>query len=447
MRYQTKLYFIVISIIIISGCFKKPINSDDLSDVIYLQSAINNGGSNLILKKRIYYIDSQIKLKSNQFIDGNGSTFIIKYTKSKFHVFNLSYLNNLSINNLSIIGDTNLTNLDKKTEKYIIYINNSQKINLKNIRIKNSGFTPIHISDCKFININECHFSNIGLSTANIPEYSYDGIFIGGYKETSDIKITNCTFVKIGQSLNLDSDTPDDGDGIQLQVPNNSKLHKIEISNCLFDSCTARGIKIQSGFNLNIFNNRFHFCKTGIGITMANIVKDTKITNSQFNNCYYAWGTNSNSTNIYADNILFKNNRIENCYAGYRSSGLSRLFNSVIDSNIVSNLKTFFLDGVFENSSITSNKIKDFGMANDPSLYMAILIADKSKNIIVSQNEIKTKSNSHVGIYFQENVVNPILENNSISLRNSIDGNKYFIHLTKKDNTEILKLNKTYIIK
>ncbi len=416
-------------------------------DSEFIQQAIDSKISTITLENnKIYYVSKTLYLNDNQHFDGNGST--IKMQQNiPFHLFEMKNKNNIEIKNLKIVGLLpQVSDYMLFREKNIIKLDDSRNIFLENISVTHHGFTCFSLHDCNVVKINKCVFEKIGLpvSSNTLYYYSYDCIFLGAEKESNTIDITNCEFRNIGTEGNIKI-SDNDADGIHLQSLKVDQIKNIKILNNTFDSCSARGIKVQSGKWLEIQNNHFNQCSMGVGISMANAVSNVDVNNNILTNCNIVFGTNSMDTMV-ASNIVYGKNIVRSCGFFFRVNGLSFLENSKIIHNDIDTIQYCFTDAIFRNCQIENNKIQHFGLKNDASYYMCMLIGPPSKNVLIRNNEISTTSKSICAIYIIKGAKEIQIEDNNITMLENVHQQQYIVHFSD-ENYKSNSVNKIKLIK
>jgi Right handed beta helix region len=439
-------------LMLVVACQRKNCSFGDdaaADDTKALQAAINQCNGTLSLANKVYRISASLSLHSDLVIKGNMARIIMSSAKP-FNLFNIIEKKNVSISDLNIVGlkPAVTTQFQCDANVFIVHIFNSSNIGLTNINCSQHAFTPFHFQDAKEVRVSNCTFSNLGLpiSTDSVPYYSYDGIFIGGYTRSENIKISGCRFENISGAWPRDGGYGNDGDGIQIQGTGENVVKNVTITNCHFENCTRRGIKAQSGYELHIENNTFVNCRTGVGLSLVHNVAKIQILNNRFRTCMEAWGTNADKGERAAQIIFSGNTILDGTYV-FRRSGSSIVRNVVIRDNKADGLKTFFVDGLLYDTKIENNEISNFGLSRDPSLYMAILIAEGSENVEIINNKISSSVNTRCAIYIQDKTRNINIRENSISLPLSPNKDEYIIHFSEKRNREVLKTNKVKLSK
>lgn len=407
-----KNYLIVVGIII---CF---ISCN--KNIALLISSSRNKTIIINLKSTTYDIRRPLKLESNTIINGNGAIIINSDNNSVFEINNAT---NVEIKNL-IIQNRKNTNIITKNE-FIISINNSNNILLRKISFKNQINTCIHTHDVSNLWIDSCTFLKIGLPTNGVDKYSYDGVFIGGYQKSKNITLTDCSFINIGINDKNVGNYQNDGDGIHVQCANGATIKNIKILKNNFSNCSARGIKLQSGYNILIKENNFSKCGTGIGISMATNVSNIYITDNRFEDNRYVFGTNS-IIPLLVDSLYFISNIINKAEYVFRVSGKSSVSNAYFISNEVNDLNLYFVNGIFKNCIINDNIISNFNKSSSESYNKAILLGDKCENIVICNNQFTSMDKKNYGISIKNDYVNLVMERNIYIINKNIDNSKLF---------------------
>lgn len=423
-----------------------------VDDTDAIQAAIDASTGTLVFEKGIYLITKKLVLKSNLTIEGKGAIIRIP-NNTNFHVFYASGQENLTINNLNFVGNRRSMTKDalkKGLPYYTISLSNCQTVQLSNLSFKEQFTTCVKLHDVKNVTIKKCKFENIGASTKEYDGtglvYSYDAIFIGGYKASSNITINNCFFNKIGleEESNLHykyGGKINDADGIHLLMAKNGMLSNVNIINSIFNNCSARGIKVQSGTNLIINNNQFNNCRVAIGMPAIHVLDDITITKNNINSCMNAIAPNGGgSATSIINHLNIKKNKASNIKDFIRTHGKSSVVNSIISNNEVRNVGLYFASGLFKNVVFENNQIIDYAIQENKSFYMAFLIWDHSENVEIINNTISTTAITHCAIYNQRGVKDCIIKGNIINIPNNKSSKAYIIHFS--DEREGRKLNK-----
>ena len=407
-----------------------------------IQNAINSTNGVVSLDKKIYVIHSAIQLKSNTILEGNGAKIIVAPIVPG-SAFIINQQSNVSIKDLTIIGQKDWP-IDSRTtgrDKFLIQCKNAKNLSFSNLTLTDHPFTVIHCSDVVGMTIEDCTISNIGKYTSAkaFPNYSYDGIFIGGYDNSSNIKIKSCTFKDIGNVPNPDY-PQNDGDGIQIQSPKEGAVSNMQITDCEFLNCSARGIKMQTGRSIIISSNKFDNCTSGVGMTMVNNVQDVTISNNDFSNIVLATATNHKG--MVASNIRITGNTANNCDFFYRTTGGSLLSNSVISDNVVTNIGFCFIDALASNLQVSRNTITGYAGKGNKSYHMAMLVAAGSDQIEIMDNTINATQATATAIYIQHDIKQVRVEKNRINVPEKTSRNRIIV-----DKSKNLKAVESNIIK
>jgi hypothetical protein len=383
MKMLNNYLFFMLSILSILSCqSRKLINSLD-----QLKKSTQN---NIIyLKSGQFVIESSIVIPSGTVLVGNNTTLLVK-KGSKLPVMIMNGVKDVVLRNIHIRGeelDNSIINpiREKYNTTYFLLINQCDNLLLDNCTFQNSYGTVVQIQDCKNINVTKCTFENIGVSTPANVNYSYDGIFIGSYIKTENINIKNCIFKNIGNKFPAGNPPwPNDGDGVHIQGM--GVVENIVISNCQFTGCATRAVKIQSGDNISIKNNRFTDCYCGVTMAIIRKITDIRILDNIVKGCTLPFGSNSNSDAVWCDKVVVAGNKVDKCDHFFRTSGVSGISNSRFDSNQIEDIGTFFLSGRYVNTVVKNNTITTFGTAGDKSYFMALEILEESDNLIIEGN-------------------------------------------------------------
>lgn len=394
-----------------------------------------------------YYITKSIIVPSNKVINGNNSHLVLANTN--ISVFTLTDISNTTILNINLKGllsEYHLGSYTHKMEKPLVLIDNSSEIKIKEVHFSNHAFTPLKIISSSDLEISHSKFENIG---ADYPQglpaflYSYDGVyFVSETNQKCDnITISDCVFKNIGtfnynyiESYN----SINDGDGIHFQSKEKTSINNIKIVDNKFENCISRGIKAQAGNNIFIENNVFLKTKSGIGITQECPLSKVSIAGNKFDSCNIAIATNHN---MIISTLSINGNEMNNINFGIRTSGGAIIDNATIEENKAKNIGNCFFDGVIKDVVFRKNRIIDFASGNDKNYYMAILIADSSDDVELSNNYFEAQNSSISGIYISENVTNVTIIDNQILLRKASSGNRYAIYNHSRDKKNIVKNN------
>jgi len=446
--YQIKhiyLILFILSVCLLQSCNRKtgitqssPVYVKDFGakgdgktdDTNSIQRAISASNGLVIFDNKKYLVSSTIAIKSNIKMSGNDAEIIIP-PKSGFHVFLINDAKNIDLSDFRFTGNRDSyahNEIDKFRFYYTFYIKQAEGLRFNNLSFEEQATTCMQMIDVKEIEIENCSFKNIGLSNVGWTKkiYSYDAIFIGGEQKSCNIKIRNSTFSRIGQFKNKKRYT-NDGDGIQILNLNSGNTENIFIEGCLFEECSSRGIKIQTGKNVNISKCNFNYCGSGIGMPMTKTIEQISIHNNNFTNTRLVLAVNSGAS-INADRIEVYNNSVQNAREFLRTSGNSLVTNSRFYNNTVNGLDLYFISGRFQNTTFEKNIIKEFARLEDPSFYMAFLLWDTSDHVKIIKNKISTSAKTHCAIYFKKGVSNSIIEGNELSVPNKTGKEKHLFH-------------------
>ncbi len=389
-----------------------------VSDVNKLDSIVRKkSGKTWYLKSGVFKLRNTIDIPTGTILVGRKTTLIvpenIEYPAIRIKSVSRVVLKNINIRGEKLIesGKSNQF-LNIYNTNYFLEIHNCENIKVENCSFSNSYGTVVHVSDCVSLDFTDCVIENIGVATSEKTNYSYDGIFLGGYKYTSDVHINRCVFRNIGMKFPSGGPPwPNDGDGIQIQSM--GKIERIKIENCVFDRCSARGIKIQTGNNIEVDNNNFLTGWAGVCIVMPWSVSNIKLTNNILTDFKYPFGTDCYTDYFIVDNLLIQKNKVNKCEHFFRTSGKSGVKNAQILDNEIDDVGTFFISGRFYDTKVMGNKIKVFGTALDQSYRMAIEINEESDNLSIEGNSWrKFKENNYESVIFSKKRV--IVKNNKM---------------------------------
>lgn len=396
-----------------------------------LQNAINSANGIVSLDKKVYVIESSIYLKSNTSLEGNGAKIIVS-PKVQGSAFIINQQSNVSLKDFTVIGqmDWPIEGNTTGRDKYLIKCKDSKNLSFSNLTLTEHPFTVIHCADIIGMTIDNCTISNIGKHTSfeKFKYYSYDGIIIGAYKNSSNLTINACTFKDIGNVPN-DSNKPNDGDGIQIQAPKTGVVSNLKITNNKFINCSARGVKLQSGDLVKISSNEFHHCGTGVGMTMVNDLSDITISKNNFSDIGSATATNHKG--MVASNVTITGNTANNCDFFYRTSGGSLLSNSVISDNVVSNIGFCFIDALANNLKVHGNTITGYAGKGNKSYHMAMLVAAGSDQIEITENTINATQPTATAIYIKHNINEVRVEKNRINVPENTSKHRIIVDHSK----------------
>lgn len=348
-------------------------------------------GNKYYLKSGIFVIDKTVEIPSDIVIIGNNTTF--KWNNNtRFPLFKIDGKSNISIKNINFVGEP-LNNssskefLEKINYDYIFLLNKSTNISIERVRIKNHHSTCFKIFDSDNIKFKNCKFENLGLSGYKDVGYSCDAIYIGGDNEIRDVLIDSCEFFNIGMSFESGYyPWPNDGDGVHILTSGIAK--DMVISNSNFVKCSSRGVKIQSGNNILIEQNRFENCGSAVLLPMFNKLSQITIKENQLQGVNVAFGIDHPGDLLYMDGLNILNNVIDSCEYFFRTNGNSGVKNCRIINNRVQSTKKFFIAGRFENSEFTGNRIGTFANLKNSGWNMGVLLLPECKNVKVIDNQV-----------------------------------------------------------
>jgi hypothetical protein len=356
-------------------------------------------GVDKIVGKTIYLKSGEIPIKNTFTIPdgytlkGNNSIFTFEQLK-EYPIINLNGSREVTLDGIAIKGQK--LDIKKYPTSYyfwlersnFIQIHNSSRINLLNCNFENSYGTVIHIADSHLINFKKCSIKEVGLTTGPY-NYSYDGIYIGGQKYTSQISVDSCYFFNIGSNFPLHPDPAyyyNDGDGIHLQSVSGSILENILITNNIFEKCGARGVKIQNGKNIKINHNKF--LDSGCGVVMAIIepIYNIDLSYNFHKNVDIPYSSETMGPSITVHNLTINNNEVRGlCNWFMRTGGGSNVENGNFDNNIIEDSGMHAFAGRFFKSKITNNKILSFG-SRKYIYHMALEIAPECYDLLIEGN-------------------------------------------------------------
>lgn len=356
--------------------------------------AIQKGQSSntIYLKSGIFKIDKPIVIEDDVTIIADSTTLLI--SEQCPIAINLRGSRDITIIGLTIQYEkkpkqSSRTKLEHYNYLKAIDIFRSSRISLKGVHLYDMPYKGIRIEGSKDIIIEDCLFENLGLALIDNSRYSVDGIFIGGKENVENVRVLNCDFQNIG---NYDKGkSHQDADGIHLQSTTN--LSKVTIENCMFYNCGTRGIKIQSGEDIEITNSSFELCKSAISASMAHPVNRLNIENNIITNCFYPFGSNSIQP-LVLSNLKIRDNTIDKCENFFRTNGKSDVNEFEIVGNKVQEISTSFMIGRFTNGIIKSNVVEKYATSKNKSLNMAILLSPECKNIEIIENDFGKTSNT-----------------------------------------------------
>ncbi len=387
-------------------------------------------GNIIYLKSGTLELNNTIEIPSGIRLIGKNT--IIKFSRnSPFPLIKIEGKRKIELSNIKFIGEplinlSETNTIPKYNHSYIIEINNSEDILIDNCTFQNSFSTVIQISDSRNIKCINSNFTNIGVSTSGSGAYSYDAIFIGGYKKSELIKVANCTFENIGSLFPMGNKPwPNDGDGIHIQGV--GEVNEIEIKYNVFKNCSARGVKIQTGDKIYIVDNQFINCWTSVNMAMAKNISNISIKNNIILNNKYAFGTDGydsgsgffvNGKSFFCvTNLTISNNMVDTCDHFFRTSGHSIASNATIANNNVQNIKTYFIDGRFLNSLINNNTIDKYCTIQDPSYNYALFIEPETQNLMVRENTFGKTKGSKQTIINSSNGSVTLINNNFFQIK------------------------------
>ena len=389
-----KLYYLILVVLIVDSC--TPLLHQNLKEISYKQK-----GNNVYLKKGVIEIDESIVINDNLNLIGDNTT--IK-CKSDFSIpfIKINNNKNISISNVTFLNgklenSSDKSYLERMNILYGIEIFNSSNIKIDNCHFENFKGTAIKVLDCDEIKITNSKFKNIGLSSYKGVEYSYDGIYLGGYNKISNVVIDKCDFENIGSLFPYGYlPWPNDGDGVHILTA--GLAQNILVQNCKFLNCTARGVKVQSGNNIQLLNNNFTSCGSAVILTMNKDIDGVVIKDNNVTKCNYAFGTDALYGNHNVSNLLIQSNKVDSCEHFLRTSGQSNIHNSEISNNTVDKLGTFFIVGRLINTKVLNNRVKKYATINDPSYNMAIYISPESDMLEIRDNIFGKSKNTNAYI-------------------------------------------------
>jgi len=385
------------------------VNSNSLNSE-RLQKIIDNSKNTIYLGAGTIYLDKPIYLRSNTHIVG-------EYTKITFDQSqNINFIrannqSNISLKNLVIQPKNKIWKEGHNPGYHSIKMLNVSGFRMENVEFKDQLNTPVVLYDVKDVLINNCTFANIGTETKG-RKYSYDGIFLGAYNEgTKGVVISDCQFSYIGTNESK-IEFSNDGDGIQIYTKS-STIDKVQISNCRFENISRRGIKLQSGSNIQMLNNTFNYCKIALGISMENSTSGILFDKNIIKNGDQGININSRKDKpCEVNDFKVKKNTFSKLYGVLRTSGTSSIKNGELSNNIIKSIETYVFSGKISHTQITKNRIEDFQIKPIEKSNAAIYIWNGSNNTIISENEFFSENENVLDVYLYINTSNITVEKN-----------------------------------
>ncbi len=348
-------------------------------------------GDTIYLKSGLIRLSQTIDLPSNVVLKGNNTTFVFDYNFS-FPLMKLNGIINSSLIGIDFKGETlDLKRSSKEfcgqaERNWFVQIWNCKNITIDNCNFINSYGTVIHSMDNEKLYIKNSSFKEIGLPTPPDFNYSYDAIFLGAYKFSSDIFISKCKFHNIGKNFPPGNGyDANDGDGIHIQA--SGEIENVNIRKCIFEKCGSRGVKIQSGSKININDNEFIDCYTSVVMAIVKPIYDIDLSNNYSKNSSMVFSSEtSTGSPISIYNLNISNNTVIGYSSWFmRTGGSSNIVNGTFQNNYMEESGTHVFAGRFYKSKITNNKVDSFGSLK--YVYeMALEIAPECYDLLVENN-------------------------------------------------------------
>jgi polygalacturonase len=370
------------------------IHSCSVSKRIYfgIPGVVKVVGNTIYLQTGEIKVTEPFTIPDGVTILGNNTTFTFNSLK-EYPIIRLNNSSNITLKNINIKGEKLV--IDKYPTTYyfwlernnFIQIHNAKNITLENCNFENSYGTVIHVADSQYLKFKKCTIKEVGLTTHHTYNYSYDGIFIGGQNLTSNIEIDSCTFYNIGKNFPFYKDEySNDGDGVHLLVGMGARLEDIKITNCIFDGCGARGVKIQDGKRIYITKNKFLNSTCGVVMAIKEPIYDIDLSNNYHKEVLIPYSSETMGPSITVYNLIIKNNEVKGlCNWFIRTGGGSKIENGVFENNVVENSGMHAFAGRFDNSRIVNNKILSFGSMKK-IYHMALEISPECHDLLIENN-------------------------------------------------------------
>ena len=370
-------------------------------------------GNVIYLNKGTFVVKKSLTVPSNFSLVGNKT--VLNFTnENSSATIEINGKTNVKISNINFVGQKLRNNMDGATltmlnYKNIIDINNSNNISISNCTFTESYGTGIKIHDCNIVKIDLCVFENIGVPTPKGIPYSSDAVFVGAYKNTTDVIIKNSKFINIGSRFpSMNPPNPNDGDGVHILGAGN--ITQVSVVDNIFEYCSARAVKIQSGSNYLVSDNLMNNCYSAVVMAMGAGIANVTIKNNIINRSGFVFSTDGVQPGITLQGLSITGNKIDSSYYFFRTNGTSAVDDCIISKNIVNSVDIFFVAGRFLNSKIMDNKVLKFNAKKDKSFNMAIFLNEESKNVIIENNNFGKTIDSDYIIENRSNYKGSILE-------------------------------------
>ncbi len=276
--------------------------------------------------------------------------------------------------------------LERENLRYAMAARNCEGLSISDCHIESIYGTGIHLSDVSNASVTKSTFRNFGAKTPPGVTYSYDAIFVGGYKSTAHVQITDCEFDNIGASSAADNPPyGNDGDGIQIQGA--GRVTDVEVRDCTFRGCAARGIKIQSGNSIAIVDNEFYSCSNPINFAMSRPVSRALVRGNTADTCLFFLESDCLSEPMTLSDYRVKSNSVGACARFLRTSGTSSVYDASIVNNRVGRISTCFAEGRFINTTFADNTVGSYGADLRWGYNHAIYLNSESEDVHILDNE------------------------------------------------------------
>ena len=346
--------------------------STSIDNKSIIQYALDNY-SEIILDEMYEVYDTISINEDNITIKGNGGIFI-NHDKNK-DLISMEDVSNITFENISLTNDDIRTGNTSPADKYLIKILNCNNLNFNNIKVYNAYNGGIKIKKSNTLNFINCEFKNC----------YYDMLTL--LSETQNILVDNCIFDTCTTTYENSYLIANGSDNYDEEVEFLSKNITIQNSKFL-NNPNWEGIDSHGCENWKIINNYIYNCKEGI---------------------HYAYDKRPNVTNILNNNIIIKNNIIENptlspsVKSGIVVIGADIKFskNITIDSNIIINYgainSTYPIQIEYSKDfTITNNKIDSFSIGG---IQTAWVINGSIKNNIIKNPKLNTAVGIRLNAY------------------------------------------------
>ena len=370
------------SVALASGCGAQP--------RLFSTQSYYLSGDTMYIRPGRYLVSTPIRLPAVRVIEGAGAEFSVP-ADSRTSIMEIVDRSDLKVSSLTFSLSEQIDNsrspeaYGQYNHHYLVVLRRASRVEFSDCTFRNALGTTLHITDSRDIRIRGCAFRDLGATTyPGRVNYSYDGIFVGGYGASSGIEITGCEFTNIGQQWPRSGESANDGDGIQLQSA--GSLQDVIIQDCHFTACSARGVKVMGGSDIRILNNRFTRCRNPINFAMTQPVRGALVRGNRMEDCKLPIQSDCVTGTPSVDRLEIVGNEIDTCYGFLRTSGASRMSRVLIADNRIGSIHQYFAEGRFLGATFRGNVVDSYGAETRWGYHHALYLNPESVDVHIVDN-------------------------------------------------------------